>query len=138
MARGCYSSERLIELVRRNEDISSHADGCDVEMIAGAESDLGIKFPPSYRLLVEELGTWDIAGEEFLGVYQSPAMGQELLGSVSETLDARDRYGMPPEPIAVMFDGMGNLIVLDSSQGDRDGEYPVLVWNPGAVVRQDM
>ncbi|WP_437019677.1 SMI1/KNR4 family protein [Streptomyces sp. enrichment culture] len=132
------ASERLIELVRGNDDIANHADGCDAGTMAAAERDLGVTFPPSYRRVIEEFGTWDIAGEEFLGVYQTPAMGQALLGSVAETLDARSQYGMPSDLIVVMFDGMGGLIVLDSSQVDQVGEYPILTWNPGVADRQSM
>ncbi|MFD5325422.1 SMI1/KNR4 family protein [Streptomyces sp. NPDC127092] len=138
MTRGVEASERLIELVRRNDDIANHAAGCDAETVAAAENELGMAFPTSYRLLIKEFGTWDIAGEEFLGVYQTSAMGSKLLGSVAETLDARRRYGMPSDLIAVMFDGMGGLVVLDSSRVDQEGEYPVLVWNPGVADRQSM
>ncbi|MEV5100234.1 SMI1/KNR4 family protein [Streptomyces rochei] len=138
MMNAVEASERLIELVRGNDDIANHADGCDVGTMAAAESDLGVPFPPSYRRLIEEFGTWDIAGEEFLGVYQTPSLGQKLLGSVVETLDARSRYGMPFDLIVAMFDGMGGLVVLDSSQADQDGEYPVLVWNPGIADRESM
>ena len=132
------ASERLIELVRGNGDIANHADGCDAGMIAAAERDLGVALPASYRRLVEEFGTWDIAGQEFLGVYQTPAMGAKLLGSVRETLDARNQYGMPSELIAVAFDGMGGLIVLDSSRVDHEREYPVFVWHPGILDRGGM
>ncbi|MGW2521836.1 SMI1/KNR4 family protein [Streptomyces sp. NPDC001617] len=132
------ASERLIELVRSNDDIANHGDGCTAETITGAERDLGATFPSSYRRLVEEFGTWDIAGEEFLGVYRAPAMGQQLLGSVTETLDARSRYGMPSDLIVVMFDGMGGLVVLEASRPDKEGEYPVLVWNPGSIDRASL
>ena len=137
MMSAIEASERLIELVRDNDDIANHADGCDAGTIAVAERDLGVMFPPSYRRVIEEFGTWDIAGEEFIGVYQTPAMGQELLGSVAETLDACSQYGMPSDLIVAMFDGSG-LIVLDSSQVDQEGEYPVLVWDPGVADRQSM
>jgi hypothetical protein len=138
MMNALEASERLIELVRENDDIANHADGCDAETMAAAESDLGVAFPPSYRRLIEEFGTWDIAGEEFLGVYQTPVMGKKLLGSVTETLDARSQYGMPSDLIVTMFDGMGGLVVLDSSQVNQGGEYPVLVWNPGVADRESM
>lgn len=132
------ASERLIELVLANDDIANHSDGCDAELITAAERELGSKFPPSYKRLIEEFGTWDIAGEEFLGVYQTPGMGSKILGSPAESLEARARYGMPSDLIVVMFDGMGGLIVLDASQADREGEYPVLVWNPGSIDREGM
>lgn len=80
MIRAIEASERLIELVRGNDDIANHAGGCEAEVMAAAERDVGVTFPPSCRRLIEEFGTWDIAGEEFLGVYQTSAMGQKLLG----------------------------------------------------------
>jgi hypothetical protein len=135
MTRAVEASGRLIALVRANDDIANHGDGCDSQMMVAAEHDLGVTFPPSYRRLIEEFGTWDVAGEEFLGVYRTPAMAAGLWGSVRETRVARDRYGMPSELIAAMFDGMGGIVVLDASRPDSDGEYPVLVWNPGTVDR---
>jgi hypothetical protein len=138
MMNAVEASERLIELVRGNDDIANHAEGCEAGTMAAAESALGVAFPPSYRRLVEEFGTWDIAGEEFLGVYQTSAMGQKLLGSVAETLDARSQFGMPSDLIVAMLDGMGGMVVLDSSQVNQEGEYPVLVWNPGVVDRESM
>lgn len=133
---GMDAAERLIALVRENSDIAHHADGCGAKDIDAAENILGITFPRSYRRVIEEFGTWDIAGEEFLGLYQTPAMGSQFLGSVKETLDARQRYGMPVELLAVMFDGMGGIVVLDSSRPGWDGEYPVVAWDPGVVGRQ--
>ncbi|MEV7549764.1 SMI1/KNR4 family protein [Amycolatopsis sp. NPDC089917] len=123
------ASERLIELIRANAGIANHAGGEDDVSIDAAERALGVAFPPSYRRLIEEFGTWDIAGEEFLGVYRTPAYGNELLGSVKATLDLRRDHGLPAELIVVMFDGMGGAIVLDSSKADRFGEYPVFVWS---------
>jgi hypothetical protein len=87
---------------------------------------------------VEEFGTCDIAGEEFLGVYQTPAMGQRLLGSVTETLDARSQYNLPENCIVLMFDGMGGLIVLDASRKGDSGEYPVSAWDPGKIGSSDL
>lgn len=137
MASAIEDTQRLIKLVRDNDDIANHADGCDGETIAAAERELGTPFPPSYRRAVEEFGTWDIAGEEFLGVYRTPGMGRTLLGSVHETLDAR-RYGLPADLIVVMFDGMGGLVVLDASRTDAVGEDPVCHWNPGVTDRHAM
>jgi antitoxin YobK len=131
-------SERLIELIASNDDIAHHADGCDAATLTAAESAIEIAFPPSYRRLVEEFGTFDIAGVEILGVYQTQAMGETLLGSVIETLDARRQYGLPSELIVVMFDGMGGLIVLDGLEPDIEGEYPVRVWSPGGADRGGM
>ena len=124
---------QLIDLIRENNDIANYADGCDPAMIAAAESQLGVQFPPSYRRFIAELGTCDVAGEEFLGVYRTEASGQQLLGSVSETLDARARAGLPPNLVVIMFDGMGGLIVLDVAERDSAGESPVFAWHPAPL-----
>lgn len=129
------AAERLIELVRSNDDIANHADGCDAATLDAVENELGAVLPPSYRRLVAEFGTWDIAGQEFLGVYRTPAVGDALLGTATETLDARNRYGLPADLIVALLDGMGGLVVLDSSDPLPDGEYPVLAWKPGSTDR---
>ena len=132
------ASEALIGLIAANRDLANDAGGCDERTIVAAEEELGVALPPSYRRLVAQLGTWDIAGDEFLGVYRTAALDDSLLGSPAETLDARTEYGMPSELVVVMFDGMGGLIVLDSSTVGRGDEFPVLVWNPGIADRDDM
>lgn len=130
--------DELIALVGRNSDIANHADGLSADDLALAELLLGLRFPPSYRRLVAEFGTWDIAGEEFLGVYRTSAMGDRLLGSVHETLDARAMCGLPGSMLVTMFDGMGGLIVLDTTVVDARGESPVLVCTPRRNARVDI
>ncbi|MEV6545063.1 SMI1/KNR4 family protein [Streptomyces sp. NPDC051665] len=82
-------------------------DGCSPAVIARAEREMGLTFPPSYRLLIEEFGTWEVAPTEFLGVCQTERAGDVLLSSVAET--------------------------LDTSRPDENGEYPVFAWNPGVL-----
>ncbi|MGW7203433.1 SMI1/KNR4 family protein [Streptomyces sp. NPDC054837] len=89
---GREASRRVIELVRAHEDRASCGRGCSPETIARAEREMGLTFPPSYRLLIEEFGTWDVTPTQFLGVYQTEAAGDVLLGSVTETLDAGPRH----------------------------------------------
>ncbi|MFJ2407214.1 SMI1/KNR4 family protein [Streptomyces xanthochromogenes] len=128
-SRAMEAVEKLITLVHANEDEANHLGACDSRLIEAAEHAMGLTFPPSYRRFVEEFGSLDIAAEDFLGVYKTPAGGDTLWGSSRETLDARDS-GMPLELIAVQQDGMGGIYVLDSSSPDSDGEYPVMIWEP--------
>ncbi|MFF4035193.1 SMI1/KNR4 family protein [Streptomyces sviceus] len=130
---GIEASRQVIELVRANEETASPGQGCSHDTIARAERELGLTFPPSYRLLIEEFGTWGAPPTEFLGVYQTERAGDVLLGSVTETLDARSEVGMPPELMVVLLDDVWLYAVLDTSQPDEDGEYPVFAWNPGVL-----
>ncbi|MEU5891306.1 SMI1/KNR4 family protein [Streptomyces sp. NPDC047461] len=116
-----------------HRDRASYGRGCSPEAIARAERELGLTFPPSYRLLIEEFGTWDVTPTQFLGVYQTEAAGDVLLGSVTETLDARAEVDLPQELMVVLLDDVWLFAVLDTSQPDEDGEYPVFAWNPGVV-----
>lgn len=138
MTRAVEASEQVIALVRDNEDSANHADGCDVGMLDAAEREMGLAFPPSYRRLLEEFGTWEIAGKEFLGVYKSPAGGDALLGTVDQTLEARRQVGLPADLMVVMVDDVWAFVVLDTSQRDQDGEFPVFAWNPGLPDRDSM
>ncbi|MGX1476831.1 UNVERIFIED_CONTAM: hypothetical protein RKD50_005639 [Streptomyces canus] len=130
---GIEASRQVIVLVRANEDRTSPGRGCSPETIARAERELGLTFPPSYRLLIEEFGTWEAPPTDFLGIYQTERAGDVLLGSVTETLDARAEVGLPPELMVVLLDDVWLYAVLDTSQPDDDGEYPVFAWNPGVL-----
>lgn len=138
MTPAVEASEQVIELIRENEDITNHGNGCDTETLEAAEHAVGLTFPPSYRRLVEEFGTWDVPPKEFLGVYQTPARGDALLGSVEQTLSARGEVGLPSDLLVVMVDDVWGYVVLDASRPDQDGEYPVLAWNPGLPDRDGM
>jgi hypothetical protein len=127
------ASRQVIELLRADEDRASLGRGCSPETIARAEREMGLTFPPSYRLLIEEFGTWDAPPTQFLGVYRTEAAGDVLLGSVTETLDARAEVDMPHELMVVLLDDVWLFAVLDTSRPDEDGEYPVFAWNPGVL-----
>lgn len=126
------ASRQVIDLVRANPDDARHYDGCSPDLIARAEREMGLTFPPSYRLLIEEFGTWEVPPTEFLGVYRTELAGDVLLGSVAHTLDTRSA-GLPPELMVVLLDDVWMRVVLDTSRPDEDGEYPVFAWNPGVL-----
>jgi hypothetical protein len=91
---------------------------------------MGLTFPPSYRLLIEEFGTWEVPPTEFLGVYRTELGGDVLPGSSAETVGART-IGLRPELMVVLLDDVWMYAVLDTSRPDQNGEYPVLAWNLG-------
>ncbi|MGW4116133.1 SMI1/KNR4 family protein [Actinosynnema sp. NPDC004786] len=132
------AADQLIELVLGNEGMANHGGGCDEKTLEAVEAQLGLSLPPSYRRLVTKFGTWDIAGEEFLGVRRAVGKDDVIHGAGAATLDARRMYGLPVCLVVVMYDGMGGLVVLDSSSPSRNGEYPVRVWNPAVTDLGDM
>ncbi|MFF4845285.1 SMI1/KNR4 family protein [Streptomyces collinus] len=133
MTNGLQAAERVINLVRENGDLAQHGDGCPSEVIARAEAEMALTFPPSYRRLIEEFGTWGVPPVEFPGVYQTPARGEQLLGSSAYTLEDRAHLSLPHHFLVVMHDDVLGVLVLDTSRPDQDGEYPVFAWNPGVL-----
>ncbi|MGW4909506.1 SMI1/KNR4 family protein [Streptomyces sp. NPDC004270] len=125
------AAEQVIALVRAHEGVARHGDGCPAEAVTLAEAETGLAFPPSYRRLIEEFGTWEVPPTEFAGVYRTPARGDRLLGSPTHTSEDRERLGLPHHLMVVMHDDVLGVVVLDTSGPDQDGEYPVYAWNPG-------
>jgi SUKH superfamily protein len=132
---GVESVRELAELIRNNPDEANFTGGLSEEDIVRAEAALSATFPPSYREFLRELGSCEADGVELLGVYRTPARGDQLLGTVSETLDARADVRFPPALLVIEYDGMGGIISLDSAAAGEDGEYPVVAWDPGAEAR---
>ncbi|MFF4062069.1 SMI1/KNR4 family protein [Streptomyces sp. NPDC001668] len=133
MTKALRAADQVISLVRDNEDLAQHGTGCPPEMIARAEAEMALVFPPSYRRLIEEFGTWEVPPAEFLGLYRTPAGGEELLGTPAHTREDRAALGLPQHFMVVMHDDVWGIVVLDTSRPDEDGEYPVLAWNPGVL-----
>ncbi|GAA4613551.1 hypothetical protein GCM10023195_58700 [Actinoallomurus liliacearum] len=132
---GVASVVTLVRLCRNHPGCCRWTGGLGPQDIWRAECELGTSFPPSYRHFLAELGSCEVDGTEFLGGYRTPAMGDRLLGTVSETLDARTDPRFPPHLLVIQYDGMGGLASLDVSHRNAAGEYPVVVWDPGSNDR---
>ena len=118
----------FIRVVQGNDVLAHIVGGADEQLIAEAETRLGIHFPPSYFLFLRNLGECDIAGEEFYGVWRR---NNELYGAVRVTLRIREISSMPKPMLAFMSDGMGGYYVIDTSRLDEGGEASVAIWTPG-------
>ena len=129
------SVDALVELIRQNPETANYTGGLSPADMADAEALLDASFPPSYRRFLVELGSCEADGEEFLGIYRTPGMGEQLLGTVIETLEARRDLPLPHSLLIVQNDGMGGFVSLDVSRLDADGEAPVVVWDPGTPDR---
>ncbi|MCQ4084001.1 SMI1/KNR4 family protein [Streptomyces sp. RB6PN25] len=132
---GTESVVALIELLHNNPATCDWTGGLSTQDIALAEEQLDVQFPPSYRYFLAELGSCEVGSEEFLGIYRTSTLGDALLGTVCETLDARANPRFPPDLVVIQYDGMGGLVSLDVSRKDDQGESPVVVWDPGSADR---
>jgi len=118
-----------LDVVRASPDLADFVGPRDESLIAAAEETLGLRFPPSYRTFVAELGAGSFGGEELYGVISDDASG--IPEAVWMTLEARRDWGLPSSMIVVYFDGGIDYFVLDTAAVDARGEAPVRVVTPG-------
>lgn len=101
-----------------------------------AEQALGVRFPPSYRAFVRELGAGDAGGEEFYGVIDDDFESSAVPDGVWLTLRHRETSGLPDHLVTVATTGDGSYYVVDAS-GDGRFEGPVVIWTPGLSSADD-
>jgi hypothetical protein len=105
------------------------------ELVAAAESALGVALPPSYRRFVETLGAGNIGSFEVYGLISQPFDGP-IPDAVWATLTSRRGPSqLPPSMVVIGDDGMGGEYVLDTAKGP---EPPVEVWYGGASTPGDV
>ena len=123
--------------------ISEHVELADFEnhksekLIKKAEQVLGIKYPPSYRMFLKQLGCGSIAGQEFYGLVDENFNKSGIPDGVWLTLNERISSNLPENLIIISSAGDGMDFVLDSDQPNSNNEYPVVAWIPGLSKMDD-
>jgi antitoxin YobK len=123
--------------------ISSHSDSARfgreraAELVERAEAVLGVRFPPSYRTFVRELGAGDVAGEEFYGITSDEFVDSSVPNGIWLTLREREDSGLPEHLVIVYEDDEGDYYTLDTSKEGSESENPVVLWIPGASQPDD-
>jgi hypothetical protein len=114
------------DVVRLNEPADDRA-------IARAESELGVRFPPSLRRVLRAFNGGFVVNEPVLGV---PPV-QSALDLVFATRQARTHWGpigWQAGFVEVGSDGCGNPYVLLLDRRDEAGESPVGFFDAGAMA----
>ncbi len=120
------------------EQLLSQAEtpgGASEQMIAEAESELGIRFPPSYRRFLSQYGAVVGEGFEIAGLFppgspESPPLWNCVLVSNNQLRKAC-REHLPTTSIRVSDDGMDDKYYLDLAVSQEDNECAVVVLGPG-------
>src|SRR5436190_808522 len=100
-------------------------------IIASAESELGLLFPPSYRTFLARFGATLGTGYEIYGL--PPPSGPGQPPQWSDVVKATLRYrpnALPENAIAISHDGMELGYFLVCSQSDAHFDGPVIEWGP--------
>jgi hypothetical protein len=116
----------------------------DDKAIQVAESELSVRFPPSYRLFLSRFGAALCQGFRIEGLFEAENDDEPPLWSnvVTSTLQLRrgSQGQIPNEYVPVSDDGGDYTFYLDTTRADSQGECPVIVLGPGAdsvVVAED-
>jgi len=100
------------------------------ELLQKAEKILGLNFPPTYRLFLKKFGCGGLGSLEVYGIIDEHFEKGGIPDGIWLTLDER-KTGAPYNFIIIASTGYGPYYVLDTSQVNKDGECPVLLWTPG-------
>lgn len=101
------------------------------ELVARAETALGLRLPPTYREFVRRLGAGNFGAAEFYGVIDENFSASSVPNGVWLTLDERRSAALPKNYVIVASSGTGEYYCLDV----RDqGEAPVVIMPPGETV----
>jgi hypothetical protein len=116
--------------------IENHLDEADFEAqsderIERAERVLKVRFPPTYRRFLLELGAGAIGAEEFYGLVNDDFEDARPPQAVGLTREFR-REGHVSDDLVVIYNlGQGSYYALDTARTDQDGEAPVVGFTPG-------
>jgi len=95
-------------------------------LVSKAEFALGIKFPPSYRRFLLEMGCGDINGVEVFGLINDNFEKSTVPNGIWLTLNERSSIGLNPTYVVIGDGGDGTYYALDTKQIDAAGENPVM------------
>jgi hypothetical protein len=136
--------EEAFDLLAKQHGNATFAGRRLPQLISSAEEALGLKFPPTYRRFLLELGAGSFGGEEFYGVVNENFEDSAVPDGIWLTLDERAKSGLPPNLLIVSETGDGAWFALDTAQKDDDQESPVVIYfgpdaesPPSQVVARD-
>jgi hypothetical protein len=121
-----------IEKFRRARALIANAGGGDFEgpkpeaLVAKGEAALGVRFPPSYRQFLLELGCGNVAGFEVYGLVDEDFTHSAVPDAIWLTLEERRLNGLDPRFIVIGALGDGTFDCLDTAHLDATGEAPVV------------
>lgn len=114
------------------------------KMIARAEQELDIRFPPSYREFLATYGAALCPGFEIAGLFSvhdegCPPLWMDV--AIATRQMRRHSHGQIPADFVVISDDGGDFtFYLETANTNSSGECPVVVLGPGVdsvVVAQD-
>ena len=118
--------ERALVLVAEHPDKADFVGPRSETLVRKAEDALGLRFSPTYRRFVSELGAGSFGADEFYGVIKDDFLNSSVPDAVWVTLHRRSQGSAPSGLVFVYGVGEGTMLVLDARGGEL--EHPVVEW----------
>lgn len=129
-----YDAAREILVAR--DDLADFAGPRDERLIERAEQALGLRFPPTYRRFLSELGAGNFGGTEIYGVIDDGFETSSIPDGIWNALEHR-RDGTLPESLYEFYaPGDGEAVCLDLSAPGEEAQV-VGTW-PGAQAKPEI
>lgn len=106
-----------------------------VEQIADAEAKLGITFPPSFRVFLDQGGSYQ------LPFWETYWVGDRKLGAreiVRANKRLRKELELPEFLVAFHDNGGGDQLCFDTRKRDKNGEHPIVYWAHECSVEENL
>ena len=116
---------RLIKRIQ-SDPASSFKRGATERQLDAAQKRLGVRFPPSYRQFLLELGCGNVSGFEVYGLVDDDFTNSSVPDAIWLTLEERRTNGLDPRFIVIGALGDGTFDCLDTVHLDGSGEAPVV------------
>ena len=114
----------------------SMAGPASVELVTGAELELGVDFPASYRAFLMKYGAVTGRGFSIAGLFSPAPKGESPLwiDVVTNTKQLRraSRGRIPQSYVAIADDGGDCKFYIETSTVDARGESPIIGLGPGS------
>lgn len=96
-------------------------------LVVKAETALGLKFPPSYRRFLLEMGCGNIYSLEIYGLINDVFEKSSIPNGIWLTLDERRTIGLHPAYVIIGDVGDGAVYGIDTREVGTDGEAPIVM-----------
>ncbi len=127
-------AKRLIQKYLDRAKFSGPKTGSDINK---AQERLGAKFPPLYRLFLEEYGSGGVGSFEIYGLMNDDLSVTGIPRVVWYTEKARQEWGLPRTLIPIFDLGDGEVFCLDLDKIDpKSEEAPIIAYSPGYPLEE--
>jgi hypothetical protein len=101
------------------------------ERVERAERALGVRFPPTYRRFLHELGAGGVGAVDIYGVFTDDLDIPRPPAAVGYTLQLRREGWIADDLVVIYALGEGSNDALATGRAGADGEAPVVGFTPG-------